>query len=158
MNIIRRTGAASAATLGAFVAAILFAHALSPRWAQRMGLDVWALPAAVAQERGCRTEAAALDAKGRQLRNEIELADYVALQLVEGSISISEAVDRMEPLLLKREGFVTTAPISFHTATIRQAVARCLLARIPALLTGDEQLRQAVMARLEAEYICFSNP
>lgn len=156
MSMIRRTGTTSAATLCASVMALLFAHALAPRWTQRMGLDVWALPAAMVQERGCRDEAAALDAKDRELKNEMELADGVALRLVDGSMSLREAVDRMEPLLIKREGFIVTAPASFQTTTTRQAVARCLLGRIPALLSGDVEERETVMTRLEAEYICFS--
>jgi len=127
MMTMRRAGATSAATLIGLALTIVVAHAMAPKWLRAVGLDVWNYPVAVAANKEANQESQSLDAQHEQLCKEIELSDYVAEQVISGTLSLEAAVDELEPVLSHRCNFDRVMRIIYHAETFRQCVARYLI-------------------------------
>jgi hypothetical protein len=152
MMNLRRTGATTVATVFGLIFCVALANGLSPNWTQRVGIDVWNLPTAIEENRTADEELIALDKQAERLRWEMETGDYLAAELANGTKSLREAVDEMEPILSKRAGFSANLDFAYHTSSLRQGVARYLINRIPNLEKLEGKRRKEALCRLEQEY------
>lgn len=152
MMTIRRAGASSAATLIGLALTIVVAHAMAPEWLRGVGLDVWNYPVALAANKAANQEWQSLQAQHEQLYKEIELSDYVAAQLIAGTLSLEAAVDELEPVLSHRSSFDRNVQVIYHAKTFRQSVARYLIQRIPRIMRNDPERQIAVLGQVECEY------
>jgi hypothetical protein len=148
----RRTGAVSAAALSGLVLTLGLAQVVAPEWVKRVGLDVWNMPGLRADARASAKEAAELRARQEKLGQEIELSEHVAARLADGSLTLAEATDELEPILRDRPGFDAIRVAKYEAPTFRHGVARYAIMKVHALLARDPARRAAVSARLEAEY------
>lgn len=152
MIVTRRAGTASATTLFGLALTVVVANAIAPRWVHRTGLDIWNLPAAMADERRAGVEFASLNAQEEQLRQEIQLSDYIALEMADGKRTLKDAVAEMEPILKNRDGFVPTLEANYHTTSLREGVARFLIERVRRLMVNNQTQLKIVLVRLEGEF------
>lgn len=152
MTTARRAGTASAATLSGLGAALVLAHTLAPAWAERVGLDLWNLPAARAEARSADEEAAAVRDRQERVFLEIEMGEHVAARLVSGTLSLRGAVGELEPVLRTRAGFQSVCTYQYEVPTFRHGVARYAINRVERLLADDPVGWAAAACRLEAEY------
>jgi hypothetical protein len=152
MMNLRRTGATTVATVFGLTFGVALANAVAPNWTQRVGIDVWNLPSAIEDNRTADEELIALDKQAERLRWEMETGDYLATELANGTKSLREAVDEMEPILRERIGFLANLDIAYHTSSLRQGVARYLINRIPNLNKLEGNRQNDALNRLEQEY------
>jgi hypothetical protein len=152
MSAVRRTGAVSAAALSGLALTLGLAHAAAPRWAARAGLDVWNLPELNARLREIDEETARTRSDGERLLRQIDAAGHLTARLAEGSLTLAEAADELEPLLRDRPGFETVCAVQDGAPTFRHGVARYAIRKALAHLAGDPTRRAATAGRLEAEY------
>jgi hypothetical protein len=146
----RHTGLVSLAVLSFMAVIFLLACVLSPHWAKRIGLDVWNLPdlrEALKQE-GDRHQI--LQDQKDQILHEIEFSEYIAGRLIDGTMTLTQATNEVEPIMRNRPGFDTTWEFAYRVHTVRQGVARYLIIRVEALMNTDSRW-PALSARLEAE-------
>ncbi|WP_439629575.1 hypothetical protein [Gemmata sp.] len=134
----RRTGAASAAALLGLALTAL-------------GVDAGLGTDAREEVRGHEGDAAALDAQRVRGRRESEASGRVAARVIAGDVSLSAAVDELEPALRERPGF-DCAWADDPPATFRHRVARYVMVRVAVELGHDPAHRAAALARLDAEY------
>ena len=152
MTSIRRTGAASGATLSALAVALGLAHAVAPKWSEQVGLDVWNYSAAQNRVRDAESQSDSIRVGRDKLLREIEMADHLASQMIDGKLTLAAAVDELEPTLRNRPGFDVVRECHYKTPTFRHAVARYALTHIGIVLQSDPDRLAAVTPRLEAEY------
>lgn len=143
MTTRRRAGAVSIAGLLGLVLAILAA--------QRLGLDHWNWYTARADAQRQDQEAIAIESQRIQFRREVAAADRITAKLREGQITLTQAIDELEPLMRHRVGFEHAWPYD-PPPTFRHAVARYATTRVEAELANDPERRAVVCARLNAEY------
>ncbi|WP_439626137.1 hypothetical protein [Gemmata sp.] len=134
----RRTGAASAAALLGLALSALGVDAC-------LGID------AREEVRGHENDAAALDAQRVRVLREGEASGRVADRVIAGAVPLSAAVDELEPGLRERPGF-DCAWANDPPPTFRHRVARYVMIRVGTELERDPGRRDAVLARLDAEY------
>jgi hypothetical protein len=149
---MRRAGATSAATLIGLTLTVVLVQAVAPEWLQRVGLDVWNYPAALAASQSANQDAAMIDEQKEQLFQEFELSDHVCNQLVAGELSLTAAVDEMEPIMRHRAGFDYALRVWSSNLSFRQGVARYLIRRITRVNSAQPQHLSMTQARLECEY------
>ena len=82
----------------------------------------------------------------------MEIAGHIANRLAEGTITLAQATDQLEPQLAERTGFDAVWRHTYRVDTFRQGVARYVMNRVAPLLEDDPDRRAAVTARLAAEY------
>ncbi|WP_439628875.1 hypothetical protein [Gemmata sp.] len=134
----RRTGAASAAALLGIALTAL-------------GIDASLGADAREEVRGHEGDAAALDAQRVRAVREGEASGRVAARVIAGDVSLSGAVDELEPVLRERTGF-GSAWADDPPPTFRHRVARYVTIRVAVELAHDPAREAAVLARLDAEY------
>jgi hypothetical protein len=148
---LRHTGIVSLAVLS-FVAVIFaFACVIAPRWVNNVGLDVWNLPSHQKTLKEAVDRDAVLDEQHEQLAGELAFGDHLARRLIDGTITLAQATDQLEPIMRNRRGFDTTCELIYRVRTLRQGTARNLIVRIEALISMDSSW-PAISARLEAEF------
>lgn len=152
MTTVRRAGTASAAALSAIILTIGLVQVAAPRWTERIGLDIWNLPALREQLQAHGREWEQLAGREEQLGREIELLDHLTNRLADGHVSLSEATDVAEPIMRNRAGFELCAELNYPAPTLRHSVARFLIARVGRSLEDDLSRSVAVSARLNGEY------
>ena len=147
----QRTGAVSVATLAGLLLALVFADLVAPQWCQEFGLDVWNFRAVREDARRVEEQAVSVEAQRVRLVREIELAGQTSGRLIEAKITLAEAIDELEPVLLYRVGFECSWPLD-PPPTFRHAVARYIITRVKAELATNPDKLASVSARLNAEY------
>ena len=147
----RHTGIVSLAVLSIMVVIFVLACVISPRWAKRVGLDVWNLPGLNQKLKEARDRDAVLNEQHEQILREIEFGDYLAGRLIDGTMTLAQATDELEPILKNRPGFDITCEFAYRVSTLRQGTARCLIIRIEGMMNMDSRW-PAISARLEAEF------
>jgi hypothetical protein len=147
----RRTGSATAVALAGLAVALGLAQALAPRWVARSGLDVWNLDALRGEVRQAEAKSAGLNAVRDRLSREVEYADGLAARLIDGSLTLAEAVEGLEPVLRGRAGFETDWREQYRAPTLRRGVARYAIRKVE-YLAGGRPGFAVLKARLEAEY------
>ena len=152
MTTVPRTGATTAATLLGLAFTIVLAQTIAPHWVRRAGLDLWSLPAAMAASRTADRESVELNAMERKLFREIDYSEHLAAELVAGTLTLEAAVNEMEPILKTRSGFLAGLRVQYNTSSLRQGVARYLIARISRVTRFDPALESDARLRLECEY------
>ena len=148
----RRTGAVSAAALSGLVLTLGLAQVVAPEWVKRVGLDVWNLHGLRAEARAGAKKDAELRVQREKLRREVELSEHIGVRLADGSLTLAEATDELEPILRDRTGFDTTRIFAYNAPTFRRGVARYAITKVHELLAPDPTRLAGVSARLEAEY------
>ncbi len=135
----RRTGTASAAALIAVVVVAVGVDAY-------LGVD-----AARDDIRGNQADAAVIEAQRVRVVREGEASGRVAVRVIAGEVSLSGAVDELEPVLRERVGFECAWPDD-PPPTFRHRVARYVMIRAGTELERAPARQVAVLARLDAEY------
>jgi len=102
--------------------------------------------------RAIADRAAALQEQHERLLHEIQLAEHLAIQLVAGTLSLTDATALMEPHLRARPDFDFTYHTCYRTPNAHLGVARYLINKVQQLLDADESQWLIVSARLETEY------
>jgi hypothetical protein len=152
MTTLRRTGATSAAVLSGLIAMFGLAHAATPEWARQAGLDVWNLGEAQERLRETNEESARLRDEVEQLRESIEAAEHLTTRLINGEVTLAHATDLIEPLMLERPGFKSSASISHPAPTFRLMVARYLVDHVRRSLQSDPSRLAGLEVQLRAEF------
>jgi hypothetical protein len=135
----RRTGTASVAVL----------LATDP---VAVGVDAsLVLDAARSDARQYEADAAPIEDQRTRVLRENEYAGRVAARLIAGDLSLSAAVDELEPIVRDRRGFECAWPDQSFP-TFRHRVARYVLTRVAADLEHNPSRRLDVLDRLNAEY------
>ena len=152
MTTFRRTGTTSAAVLSGLVAMFGLMHVAAPEWAQQAGLDVWNLAEAQERMRATTEESARLRDEVEQLRESIEAAEHLTTRLIKGEVTLAHATEVIEPLMLERRGFRSSASISYPAPTFRLMVARYLIDHARRTLQSDPSRLAGLEVQLRAEY------
>ncbi len=152
MTSVRRAGTASAATLSVLVSGLAAMHTLAPEWTQRVGIDVWNLPAVLEGQRAADDRAATIDAAQERATRRIEICGHITTRLLDAKMSLAEAVAEMAPLLQDVPGFQSTCKLHYQAPTYRHGVARYAIQRATQMLRHDPTRLAVVLERLEAEY------
>lgn len=152
MNRTRRGGTVSVGALVGLGVALGLLHGLAPRWVQSVGLDVWNLPTLREDLRESREHTDVVDQRRRQIQHEIELADHVTARLIDGTLTLAQATDQLEPVMRHRDGFDTAWRLTYRTPTFRHGVARYAIRRVEDRLRNEPERSAAVCAPLEAQY------
>ncbi len=97
-------------------------------------------------------ETAELQARREQVVREIELGNHLAARLAAGTLSLADAVGRMEPHLKARPGFDDACRHYYRVPNARLGTARHLIEKVEVMLEADPDRWAAVSERLEAEY------
>ncbi|MCE9562795.1 MAG: hypothetical protein K8U57_12180 [Planctomycetes bacterium] len=147
----QRAGTVSVATLSGLVLTLVAAELLAPRWVQSLGLDVWNFHALREEARITREHSVAVEAERVRLRREVEASGHTANRLIDGRITLADAIDELEPILQHRVGF-ECAWLQDPPPTFRHSVARYIINRVEATLEAKPEQRTVVSARLKAEY------
>jgi hypothetical protein len=135
-----------------FAAALALTSAVAPAWARELGLDVWNYPELRENLRVTEQQLHRGEADLALLHRQIAYGDRVARRLADGSLSLRDAVEELEPVCRERVGFESVCQYQYRATTFRQGVARYALRRVAVLLAHDPARRAAVTERLEAEY------
>jgi hypothetical protein len=120
--------------------------ALVPKRARvnRVGLGDWNRAA---------TEYEKLDDRMARLQREIELGNRLAHQLITGTITLTYAIEQMEPHLRARPEFEIACETYYRVpGNTRLGTARYLILKVRGLLDAEPYQLSIVSARLEAEY------
>jgi hypothetical protein len=152
MASIRRAGAVSGAALSGLVLAFGVAHAVAPRWAARVGLDVWNFPAAREEAREIAGRAESLRTERDRLARELDFTGHVAARLAAGKLSLRDATEQLAPLLERRTGFQTTWRFTYQSPSFRHGVARYAIIQVELALRGDPGDWAELAPQLEAQY------
>jgi hypothetical protein len=152
MTTVRRAGATSAATLCGLALVIVLAQAIAPEWTRRFGLDLWNLPEAMAHNQECSQETIMLSCREERLQQEVELADHLCSDIIQGRITLASAMAEMEPVLLQRPGFVLTCRSYYHAPTLKHSVGRYFIRRIARHYDLDDPKIIELLADLERQY------
>jgi hypothetical protein len=149
----RRPGIASVAVLAGITAALVTAHAVAPEWSRAVGLDVWNLSAAEADQRESADRRDELAAQHEQLRQRVAVADHLCTQLIDGRVRLAEAADEVIEVNRDRDAFFFVLRLEHPDATTDRELAACyLIAKIAARFYDDPSRRAEATGRLEAEY------
>jgi hypothetical protein len=152
MTSVHRAGAVSTVALSAVALTLGLAQAVAPRWVKHVGLDVWNLPNLRTASKAADDEAIELQAKEEQLRQSIEVSEHIAARLVEGAVTLAQAIDELEPLLRERPGFDYGYQTNYHVNTFRQGVARYTINRAQRMLAANPSRWATISPHLEAEF------
>jgi hypothetical protein len=153
MPAIRRPGVASATVLIGLAGCLVVAHAVSPDWSRRAGLDVWNMPAIEEQRSAVAAEREDLVAKADRHARRREVANAVAARLLAGEITLPQAADEVRNLFAEDSGFEVSLTVSYpDVPTERLRFARHMIERASRQFGADPDRDAAVLARLEAEY------
>ncbi|VTR91336.1 unnamed protein product [Gemmata massiliana] len=153
MATIRRPGAASAAVLVGLSISMVAAHALAPKWSRSVGLDVWNFATAEAEQQRVTDERDDIVAKGEESARRRVLADQFAARLVTRDADLATTAVVMVDLFRDAPGSRATLETMHPTLRDpRLLYARHTINRVERLMVDDPAQREAVLARLEAEY------
>lgn len=145
-----RTAAAAAAVLVS--AAVAAAHA-APEWTAAAGLDFWNLPELEAEYRAAYAQYEQLEDQQQVLLDMTQANDRVAGAMIDGRLSLAEALAEFEGINRDRTGFYeilgTYAP---EGAGNRELLGTFALRKARTLLRGDPTRAAEVIPRLTAEY------
>ncbi len=147
----QRAGAVSIAALSGLVLTLVIAHLCAPRWIQHLGLDVWNFHALREEARINNEHAAVVEAQRIRILRESETSGHTASRLIEGTLTLADATDELEPILRHRAGFECAWPYD-PPPTFRHGVARYAITRVEAELRDDPDRLAVVSARLKDEY------
>jgi hypothetical protein len=147
----RHIGIVSLVVVSFMSVVVVLVSALSPNCIKCVGLDVWNLPTLHESVKEGNAKAAALDEKNVQMCREREFCDYLVARLIDGTTTLAQATDELEPILRERTGFRVICESEYHVATLRQGIARCLIKHAKVALYNDSRWT-SVSSRLEAEY------
>ncbi len=154
MFATHRTGAVSLASLATLCLTIGMIYVIAPNWARANGLDVWNLPALQFEHEKSRQEVVAIELQRESILREIEAAGHIAGSLLDGTLSLHEAMDHLAPMLEHRPGFDIVWSLQLREPTFRHGVARYAINR--ALLKIDREGyrtdRASFIALMEAQY------
>jgi hypothetical protein len=150
--IVRRAGVVSVIVLTGLALIAGLANAVAPRWAKQVGLDIWNLPDLRAASLETESRRVELQEQAEQINHEIEAAEHVATRLIDATMTLSQAIDDLEPSLRNRAGFEIMRQQHNPVPTFRQAVARYAIFKVERRLQHDPSRWMPVSARLEAEY------
>jgi hypothetical protein len=157
MPAIRRPGVASAAVLLGLTACLAAAHAVSPDWSRRVGLDVWNMPALEEGRAAVAAERADLEAKAERDARRRDVANHIATRLIAGEITLPRAADEVQALFADDSGFALSLSASCpDVPTARLQFARHMIERASRQFGDDPARDAAVLARLEAEYAAMA--
>ena len=149
----RRTGTASLATLAAFAGAFALIQLFAPTWAHDVGLDVWTIDDDVQNCRLQNQREKDLGEGMQDLNHQINACDAVVDALIADRMSLSTAASQIDAITRDRPGFVEVLGFVHHgVETHRLRVARYTIGKVQTSLEQDPSRREAVLARLEAEY------
>ncbi len=123
-----------------------------PWWASEAGLDVWNLSAVRQQLSDVDQQRIGIDSKFRESQREKEACGHIATQLVNGTITLEQAVAELSPILANREGFYAGWKHLYKVPTFKHGVARYAITRAQSLLEGDAARFAEVTERLERQY------
>jgi hypothetical protein len=146
MTTDQRTGTAFATALCGLALTLGLVYAIASGNA-RMTRSVRELDRAAIADR-----AAALRERHDRLQHEIQFVEHFAVQLAAGTLSLTDATARIEPILRTRPDFDITCQVYYHTPNMHLGTARYLIIKVQQLLDADESQWLIVSARLEAEY------
>ena len=122
------------------------------RVAHQAGLDVWNFAEAQERLRATNEESARLRDEVEQLRESIEAAEHLTSRLIKGEVTLAHATASIEPLMLERRGFRSSASISYPAPTFRLMVARYLIDHARRTLQSDPSRLAGLEVQLRAEY------
>jgi hypothetical protein len=148
----RRTGIVSVATLSGLALAVGLTHVIAPEWSRSTGLDVWNYTDMESQYRDDKDRLQDELKVEETLSCQIRLSDHITTELIEGRLSLSEAVDEIEYINRERVGFEESLRVTFRPSTHRERLALYTLTKARRMLDHDPSAQVVVMARLEAEY------
>ena len=151
---LRHIRIASFAVPSVVAVIFVFACVISPSWAKHVGLDVWNLPSLQKDLKVVVDRDAALDEQHEQLLGELEFGDYLASRLIDGTMTLAQATNDLEPILRHRHGFETTCEFHYRVHTLRQGTARNLIIRVESLTSTDSRW-PCISERLEAEFVAI---
>ena len=148
----RRTGVASIATLAAFAAAFILVNLLAPHWAQAVGLDFWELEESLANLKRETERTRDIGRVQDRLSEQIAAGESIVTALIEGRMTLPQAVDQLVEVNRDRPGFAE-ALICFHPNghTHRDRIQQYVLANLRATLETDPTRLAEVLKRLEPE-------
>ncbi len=148
----RRTGVTSIATLAAFATAFILVNLLAPHWTQAVGLDFWELEENLSNLKRETNRARDIARIQDRLSEQISTAESIVTALIEGRMTLPEAVDQLVEVNRDRPGFVE-ALICFHPNghTHRDRVQQYVLGNLRSTLETDPTRLAEVLKRLEPE-------
>jgi hypothetical protein len=153
MTTFRRHGTAPTATLLGLALIFATAYAGAPQWSCEVGLDVWNFPAAQEQLRRACAEKEEVQSRGEQSAQRRGAAAHVVLRLADG-LPLADATDELMELLGDDSGTLSAlAAVHRDVPTLRHAFARHVIDRFRRAFECDPSRRDAVLSRLEAEYL-----
>jgi hypothetical protein len=152
MTTLHRAGTVSTLALSGLAVVFGVSHTLAPEWTRRIGLDVWNLPSLRATAAQVEEESVETNAKSERLFQSIEAADHIIARLVAGNITLLQATDELEPLMLHRDGFDIVWEHYYKAKTFRDGVTRYAMERSLRMLTDDPVHKAQVSLRLDTEF------
>lgn len=157
MTVLRRPGTASAAALLVLVAGVVAARLVAPEWAAAVGLDVWNLPAARAQQRAVMEETEAICDYAERAAARRTAANQCAARLAAGATDLATAADELRAIFAPDPSYTNVlARTHAEARSERHAFALHALDRVGRLLENDPARRAAVLDRLQVEYAALS--
>lgn len=149
MSAPRRTGVTSLGTLAAFTAVFVAVHVLAPQWARSAGLDVWQFPDLVQKQREEQERSLQIEAEFDCLTQQIAAGEAIMSELIDGRVSLDEAVVQIEAVNRERPGFAESIRSQHPQGkTYHERLALFLLARVELRLKEEPSLRDEVLSRI----------
>jgi hypothetical protein len=151
MTTVRRAGTASMTVLSGFILFFGLAPTIAPEWIRWS--DLWKLREYRDAIREAADESVRIEDEAMQLQASIEASEHIADRLIAGTLSLAEAAEMTEPLVLDRPGSSSAVDWHYPGSSFRQSVARYLIRKVCSILENDPIQLAVTRAHLEAEYV-----